>query len=60
MSQDLGSLGLDRHITGNYGEDQFRGVKFCRECGREFWDESYHGDEEYCEDCMEQEEGLDG
>ena len=23
---------LDRHITGNYGEDQFKGLHSCPEC----------------------------
>lgn len=27
---------LDRYITGNYGEDQFRGECVCDECGRHF------------------------
>ena len=27
---------LDRHITGNYGEDQFEGMIFCENCDEEF------------------------
>ena len=34
------SEALDRHITGNYGEDQYRGQEICEECE--------HGMEENC------------
>ena len=29
----LNSAALDRYITGNYGEDQFRGLVECPACG---------------------------
>ena len=29
---------LDRYITGNYGEDQFRGPHICEHCNQEFED----------------------
>ena len=36
---------LDRYITGNYGEDQFRGPHICDDCNVEF--DSYGSWEEH-------------
>jgi len=36
---------LDRYITGNYGEDQFRGPHICDDCKVEF--DSYGAWEEH-------------
>jgi len=36
---------LDRYITGNYGEDQFRGPHICEHCNQEF--DSYGAWEEH-------------
>ena len=48
---------LDRYITGNYGEDQFKGCRYeCAKCGKELEEEEiFDFDNEpcecYCEDC---------
>jgi hypothetical protein len=39
MDRQLGAA-LDRHITGNYGEDQYKYSEICDECE--------HADEEDC------------
>lgn len=47
--------GLDRHITGNYGEDQFpRGHEKCDECARQSCTEyptDCEGPYDECETC---------
>jgi rRNA maturation endonuclease Nob1 len=39
---------LDRHITGNYGEDQFNDI--CVKCGKIFYDDSDE-EEKICKEC---------
>lgn len=65
----MNGAALDRYITGNYGEDQFRGVwdegypPFrCRHCGRwlkmepdrvRAWEEAYPCDDVDCLHCTD-------
>lgn len=45
------SEALDRHITGNYGEDQLNGV--CDGCGRYTHVESEDGKKWFCDKCFD-------
>lgn len=50
MKMNKFSEALDRHITGNYGEDQFKRV--CENCDRVFFDDCDEDDgEALCQEC---------
>lgn len=40
---EINSRELDRYITGNYGEDQFIGLKICQACEDEFYPDQEPG-----------------
>jgi hypothetical protein len=42
IDRGFDSDALDRHITGNYGEDQYRDYEFCDGCDQEIEDPSTH------------------
>lgn len=52
MDRQLDRNALDRYITGNYGEDRYRGMVECQVCG-ELYDPD---DSQECPNCTENTE----
>jgi hypothetical protein len=50
MRNEINPIALDRWITGNYGEDQFKGE--CAKCG----DYRHLDENDLCEKCREKED----
>lgn len=50
---EIDRAALDRWITGNYGEDQYRGN--CENCGNYF----YSDEEELCDECRKKQQEND-
>ena len=48
--KDIDNDALDRYITGNYGEDQFKGPYYCTICGVNEVDAEDGFDT--CEECL--------
>jgi len=46
MARGIDGAALDRYITGNYGEDQFRGLFKCSKCGELLCDQDNDTDAE--------------